>query len=603
MTKPVSPKEFLKQRRPSSFSDSETITAQVLDRSTFEYFLDTLTSRSEEVRFENFARELAKREICPNIIPHTGPTGGGDSKVDAETYPVADDLALAWYIGHEAATERWAFAFSAKAQWRAKVQSDIGKIAKTGRGYTKAFFISSRFIKDKTRAEVEDLLRTKHGIDVRILDRNWILDRVFTNHHEQLAIDELGIPITKQPEVKKGPLDSERDEELAALEAAITKATQDGGFTIQFVDDCIRAAKIARNRELPRTDVEGRLLRARRVAGEHGTPHQQLLAAYEYAATAFWYFEDYDTFVELYPQVEALAKDTLNAYDLELLGNLWLLLHTAVRQQWLDPKKADLKPRTAFITGELERLSNDTARPSTALQARTLLLHQRLIATLPANVDSILDEFRDVIQRSSGLVGYPLKPYVRIIQELGTVLGDRPAYERLADTIVEVIGKHDGDIAAARVLVTRGAQHLQADRDYEAIRVLGRALSKLFKHESREDLIRALYLCGMAYEHVGLLWAARGTTLTATAIAVNEFWTYSEITHLQGTGYSRLKWIELQLGRIPHLLNWHELDLLAQAALDGVPEEWEDEEVNFMAVVGILLLRANAAAASAHQTS
>src|SRR4028118_83153 len=136
---------------------------------------------------------------------------------------------------------------------------------------------------------------------------------------------------------------------------------------------------------------------------------------------------------------------------------------------------------------------------------------------------------------------------------------------------------------SARFLGARGAQHLQADRRYEAIRVLGRALSKLFKHESREDLIRALYLCGTAYEHVGLLWAARGATLTATAIAVNEFWTYSEITHLQGTGYSRLKWIELQLGRIPHLLNWHELDLLAQAALDGGPEEGGGGGGSFMA--------------------
>src|SRR5215212_3292384 len=142
MTKPLSPKEFLKQRRPDSFSDSEIVNAPILDRSTFEYHLDTITSRSEEVRFENFARELAKREICPNILPHTGPTGGGDSKVDAETYPVADGLFLTWCVGtgRDAAAERWAFAFSAMKTWRAKVRSDVAKIAKTGRGYTTAFF-------------------------------------------------------------------------------------------------------------------------------------------------------------------------------------------------------------------------------------------------------------------------------------------------------------------------------------------------------------------------------------------------------------------------------------------------------------------------------
>jgi hypothetical protein len=35
--------------------------------------LDTLTSRSQETIFENFARRLAQCEVCPNLLPHTGP--------------------------------------------------------------------------------------------------------------------------------------------------------------------------------------------------------------------------------------------------------------------------------------------------------------------------------------------------------------------------------------------------------------------------------------------------------------------------------------------------------------------------------------------------
>jgi site-specific recombinase XerC len=38
---------------------------------------ETDTSRSQEVKFERFARRLAEREICPNLLPQTGPTGGG----------------------------------------------------------------------------------------------------------------------------------------------------------------------------------------------------------------------------------------------------------------------------------------------------------------------------------------------------------------------------------------------------------------------------------------------------------------------------------------------------------------------------------------------
>ena len=75
-------------------------------------------------------RALIKLEICPNLLPQTGPTGGGDSKVDSETYPVADGLAFAWYVGEGrlAASERWAFAFSAKEDWDPKLKSDITKI-------------------------------------------------------------------------------------------------------------------------------------------------------------------------------------------------------------------------------------------------------------------------------------------------------------------------------------------------------------------------------------------------------------------------------------------------------------------------------------------
>jgi hypothetical protein len=595
MDTPLSAKEFLKVRRPESFSDSEIVSTPILDRSMFEYHLDTITSRSDELRFETFARELAKREICPNILPHTGPTGGGDSKVDAETYPVADGLSLTWCVGagRDAASERWAFAFSAMKTWRAKVRSDVGKIAKSGRGYAKAFFITNQFVKDKARAEVEDALRTKHKLDVRILDRNWILDRVFAGHHEQLAIEHLGIQVSAREEIKRGPLDTERQRELTEIEARIAAATRDNRFTFQVVEDCIGAARLARNMERPRTEIDGLLARAERVAKEHGTPHQQLLAAYERAKTAYWYFEDAKTFVEAYPIVEALAQGSVNAYDLELLSNLWFLLRTAVAQNSLDASTVDFAGKTARLTVELERLTAETTRPSAALQARTILLHHRLIDGPPEERDAVLDKLRDVIGESEGLAGYPLKSYVQIIQELGPVFADCPAYERLFDTVVEIISKHDGDIAAARLLCAHGGQHLMAGRNYEAIRILGRALSRLYKQESREDLIRALLLCGMAYEHVGLLWAARGTTLTAAALATDKFYKHSTIDELQARGYWRLKWLELQLGRIPHILTWQQLDLLARASLNELAEEPDEEDINFNAILGMLLLRAS----------
>jgi hypothetical protein len=201
----MSPREFLRSRRPERFSDSVVVNQPGLDRSLLEYHLETITNRSQEVAFATFARRLAEFEICPNLLPQTGPTGGGDSKVDSETYPVAEEIALGWFtgIGSEAASERWGFAFSAKKKWRDKVTSDLRKMVGTGRGYTRAFFLSNQYIPDKDRAEVEDKLRKELGLDIRILDRTWILNKVFENGRESLAVEELKLSASIRKEIRR----------------------------------------------------------------------------------------------------------------------------------------------------------------------------------------------------------------------------------------------------------------------------------------------------------------------------------------------------------------------------------------------------------------
>ena len=84
------PQELMRTWHPDLFADTELIRRPMLRREEFEYYLETLTSRKQEYEFEHFCRKLAERELCPNLRVQTGPTGGGDSKVDTETYPVAE---------------------------------------------------------------------------------------------------------------------------------------------------------------------------------------------------------------------------------------------------------------------------------------------------------------------------------------------------------------------------------------------------------------------------------------------------------------------------------------------------------------------------------
>jgi len=519
-----SPREFLRARRPEKFADSVIEERPILDRSVLEYQLATITTRSQEVKFATFARHLAEREICPNLLPQTGPTGGGDSKVDAETYPVADDLSMGWHvgIGRDAASERWGFAFSAKKKWQEKVRSDVDEIVRTRRGYRKAFFVSNQAIRDKARAQAEDKLRNKYGLDVRILDRTWILEKVFGNRHEVLAINDLELDTAVRKELRKGPRDVRREKDLNELEARIQESLQHQRFGHQLAEDCIDAADLARQLERPRTEIDGLFDRAERIASKYGTEHQRLKCAYQKAWTAYWWHEDFEQFAALYTEVENCAKGSRNAYELELLTNLWFLLHGAVTRGVLNQASAALQSHSERLTKELERLSQEVDRPSTSLQAQTSLLLIRfyLKSAAKESIDPVLRDLRKVVRKCEGLVGYPLDPLVKIVTEMGETIHTIPAYDEVLETVVILTSTRKGEVSAARMLLERGAQLLRSGRPYDAIRTFGRVLRKLHKHESRHDLVRALYLCGCAYERVGLLWAARGTLLAAASFAI-----------------------------------------------------------------------------------
>lgn len=594
----VSPKEFLKARRPERFSDSAVEDHQTLDRAMLEYHLDTLTSRSQEVKFATFARHLAEREICPNLLPQTGPTGGGDSKVDSETYPVADDICVGWCvgIGRDAASERWAFAFSAKKKWADKVRSDVASVADTRRGYRKAFFVSNQFIADKARAKLEDELRREHRIDVRILDRTWILDKVFTNGREALAIEDLELATSVRKEIRKGPLDTQRERDLEELERRISEALAQQRFGPQLVEDCIDAADLARQLERPRVEIDGRFDRAEQVAAKYGTEHQRLKCAYDRACTAFWWHEDYEEFAEVYGTAEERAVGSQNVYHLELLSNLWVLLHGSVMRNKLDKKDSAYQKHTETLVRELERLSQVLERQSTTLQSKTLLLLVSLYRKFGSgdSVDPVLQDLSDIVHHCERVVGFPMMPLIKLIAQVGEVLHGVAAYDRLFHATVQIASTRQGEISAARMLLERGSQQLAANRPSDAIRTLGAALARLHKHESRQDAVRALYLCGCAYERVGLLWAARGTLLSAASLATFEFWRYGEVELLQAICYRRLKWLELQLGRLPQALAWHEVDAAVTHALieKGTEQSHVRQDIRgFDMALGILFLK------------
>ena len=595
----LSPKQFLKSRRPKQFSDTIMSENKSIDRAQLEYYLSTLSNRSQEKEFECYAKRLCELKICPNLQSNTGPSGGGDGKVDSQTYPVSPTTQLGWYIGasYDAAKDRWAFAFSIKKDWRAKLKSDIKKIAETGRGYKVAYFVTNQYVPSKKRSDLEDELSNKYSISIRILDATWLLDETFKNNYQQIAIDELGIQTSEQSLINKGDLDTKRAKMLEDCDKQIEEEISRNKITKNTLDLSIKSAILSRQLELPRHETDGRFSRATRLANDVGDEFSRFEVAYQHAWTAFWWFEDFKAFKSLFLIAEKEVISTNNVYNLEKLVNLWFLLTTIREHNKNLVPKGFYDQHTNKLKNKLTEILKDTSKMTAPLYAKSLLLLVDLKEKAIADNDElgrILTDIEQVVKESQNFVGFPLRPLIGVLIELSGLLDDYPEYERLFITMSEIVSRRDGELAAANMALARGSKQLQAGKNYEAIKTLGGVLRNVHKYESKDDAIRALYMMGVAYKNVGLYWAARGSFLSAGSLATDDFWNHGEVTLEQMSCYEELKKLELRLGRLPHLLEWNRIDLCIKSILVSQGEDqnkFDEAVMMFDLMLGVVFLR------------
>lgn len=579
-------REFMRARRPQLYSDTLHVEVGEMDRRQFEFHLHSLTSRKEETAFENFARVLVEKELCPNLIPQTGPTGGGDSKVDTETYPVAPAIATLWYEGSPAAADqRWGFAVSAKADWKPKVRTDVAKVVATGRPYTLVYFISNQAIKDKDRAAMEDALTAEHGVSVRILDRSWVVEKVVRHRRWDIVAETLQFELTRKVVSTSGPLDAGRLRDLEELDRKI-EAAAGSAVTLELVEESLQSALLARALDRPRHEVDGRFDRAERLAQQTGNRQKQRIW-YQKAWSALWWFDDPEEAARIY---DLLAADVLPSawiWDIDDLVNLWLALQ---------PGKTPDAARTSALRAALQRHADDKSKQTSSLWARTQLLQMDLVASMRTKGDlaPTLAGIRQVLSEVRRQIEFPIEPVVRVVRELANVIGDSPGYDELLDVVIEVERDRNGDRAAGELLLQRGLQKLKRKKAYDAIDDLARAQMLLAQDDSRDEFIVALSGTGLSYESAGLLYAARANLVSALDRCMYSWFKEGSVDRRALPLLRKLAWLELQLGRVPYVLAWVKWFGPIQVALSLNEEESKKlhQEVQTIdRVLGILILR------------
>ncbi|PWI49826.1 hypothetical protein B5K03_34430 [Rhizobium phaseoli] len=512
----------MRLRHPERYSDSERVDAFRLGDSEFRHYLESLTDRNQHKDFENFCRKLCEREISPNLRPQTGPEGGGDGKVDTETYPVTKSISERWYVSEgDSAGEYWAFAFSTKKAWSAKVRVDVAGVVGEDRGYHRVIFVTSRPTRQADRLRIEQELSKQYGVKVNILDREWIVDRVFSHGHKDIAFQYLHAGEYDPTQIRLGPNDFRRQQALDRLEDKLIKSGSHIKDAIQAISDSLEAAILSRQLEKPRFETDGRFKRAIRLAKKYGTEAQVLRAVYEEAWTAFWWFDDIPTVDELYNEIEALAFASGSATQLGRVHNVLQLLVGCVVNGFGSCVDLSVMLRVARLKEKLVDLVGDSLRPSNSLQAEMLLA---LIGLNEKRLTNSLEEFNltwdiltDVTRRAARLAEFPTETIDSVVSALSDSVPESPSFDVLVEELAELMAERNKELSAAEFYLSQGKRKLDRQMPIDAIRWLGRAVINFAKKESQSQQAEALYYLSTAYHNSGLLWASYATGLASLA--------------------------------------------------------------------------------------
>lgn len=587
-----SPYQFYRALRPYYFSDSR-IEKQAMSREMFKYVLSQLSKDMRQDAFEEFTRQLIVRLITPNIIPQTGPTGGGDAKADLETHPVSDEVANKWYLTGAKDNERWAFAISCKNDWKSKIKHDIQSIISTGKGFTRFFFCTNQPVPAKDKLKCQTDFKTEYDIDTTILDSKWYEQSVYDNGCYQIAVEALGLGKDLAEVKVEGPLDTKRKKELEKLEEKISNRQVNDGIDVDYVNDLLQCAILSRELEYPYVETEKRFVLALNFAEKHGLPQQIFEINYQLGWTSFYWFENPDKMYEQYQRLKQLTIEDINPVRVERLFTFYSLTTIAVNLSLFTSKNPSIEEESNYWEDLYNRLSLDTEHKISFLYLKIFRLESQLLLDI-RNDKSAIDTIKELSQcfdEAQNTIDIPIETFSTLIDEYGRYIINNPELESLIDKIADAQRKSQGDIAYANTHYARGVQMLEQNNDVEAIRHLGQSVIGYQQETTIHELIRVCGLLGSAYEKRDLLNAAKLMYIKAIALLFHLANTEGELNHVVLTLHYSLCNIELRMGNVNSFLNWYAQLAGLVNRLPQYIDEWQQEQEQFDFILGSLFLK------------
>ncbi len=570
----MEPRDLLKKLHPNQFSDSKTIDKIECTRELLNFTLSGLSEENKYFDFEEFIRKLLESEVCPNLIDETGPAAGGDGKVDTENYPVSPKIQKFWWYGLNSENDKWAFAVSLKKGWKTKCNSDIKKIINTKRGYTKIFFVTNQAIKNDIRLKYQDEKKIETGLDIIILDKTWILDKTL----EPKNIELIKILNITQPlkETKIGPNDLKKQTRIEEIEKKLNEYSSKDIVNQEVVDLSIESAILSRDLEESEVIVAGKFTRALRLAIEKNNYVAQKNILYNLAWYYHWWLNDCVNFEKYYKEYEAEVAKDKNIDEILELANLWTLAFTRKNRD-----KNALKEETDLLIGLLieKRGSKSIV---TQLKAKTRLCFIKIL--LEEDIDEQFNNLIIIVKEATKYKEYDFVVVAKMIENLLPIFKNNKIFIELYDLITDNLTTRKGDIQRAQMYLNRAKLLSQDKQNYEAINLLGKCLTLLYKEESSGKLVETYVNIGANFDAIGLPYAAKNYYIAAVALFIDLFFKENELESISIKIIDRIIQLELLSGNVEVVTQWIYVRNILVSILSekNIPYSKDEEEENFV---------------------
>ena len=568
------PSQFYRLMHPGLFSDSR-VEKDKMDKEHFKYILSNLSTDMRQDAFEEFTRRCVIKLITPNIIPQTGPTGGGDAKADLITYPVADDVSTLWSVpdGGSNTDTLWAFAISTKKEWSQKMDSDVKKIIDHYPNCSRIFFCTNQPVSSRNRDQKQQKYKKEEwgSKDTYILDQNWYLQAVYDQGCYNDAIEALGLSDTLKEVVVKGPLDAKREERLKEIEADLPKMERDG-LNDQYAADLLEAAKLARGLGRSEMEVDGRFHTALEAAQKNGFPQQAYECIYQKAWTDFYWFDKPEKSLGGYYELKKLLDEEITVARVERIINLYRLL-TSVSEKGLMKPVFDHDNEQLFFEKLCKDLEDNPHKPACSLFLRICLTEDNLIKLLLKpdgnrigendTVEKVIERLGNDIREATRYVDINFESQAEVLINLGQLIGINQKFDELIDDIAKIQSDRSKDISAAELQYKRGLQHLNNRNFEDAVKYLSRSNVLFHKENTMTQMVQTSGFLGKAYSELDLLYCSKVYYCKALGMLFKAIGDEGRTDHLMVTVLIELCFVELRLGQLACFLEWLTL-------LDGI---------------------------------